>query len=65
MIDLAPFLFAIIYFYSLISSMSVKFTPNEVKTAFNEPYELKVLNKKNNPFVWIYGIFKLQHLRKI
>ena len=28
-------------------------------------YELKVLNKKNNPFVWIYGIFKLQHLRKI
>ncbi len=36
MIDLAPFLFAIIYFYSLISSMSVKFTPNEVKTAFNE-----------------------------
>lgn len=30
-----------------------------------DTYELKVLNKKNNPFVWIYGIFKLQHLRKI
>ncbi len=36
-----------------------------IKDVIDYTYELKVLNKKNNPFVWIYGIFKLQHLRKI
>ena len=38
---------------------------NKKNNPFVWTYELKVLNKKNNPFVWIYGIFKLQHLRKI
>ena len=37
----------------------------KIKDMIYITYELKVLNKKNNPFVWIYGIFKLQHLRKI
>ena len=53
-------------FYSTVLGYEIEVIyDKDISQNYVETYELKVLNKKNNPFVWIYGIFKLQHLRKI